>query len=300
MVVMLSPRRRSSVLRRIAGDRRGSRRRIGQALVLLLVLAAGMVVAVFALAAVDVFLRPGSDAVANEQLTLGDEREINAYIARPPVNDQNVNGEPAVIMFHEWWGLNGAMAELAEILSLDGYTVIVPDLYAGRAASTVPGALALRLSANMERVTADAVSVAESVERIEEVDPQRIATVGFCFGGDVAMKLALARPEIPRATVLLYGGTESDSERLAALQGEGPILGIFGAEDRQISLERVHEFESALIDARVNHRISIYPGVGHAFVQPDSIVDEDAAIQAWAELRGFLDSNVRPAGLARP
>ncbi len=299
MVMMMRPRRRPSISQRIAGGSRGFRRRLGQALVLLLLLAAGMVVALFALAGVDVFLRPGSEAVANARLTLDDEREIKAYVARPPADNESENPQPVVVMFHEWWGLNGAMAELAEILSLDGYTVVVPDLYGGRAASTVPGAFALRLSANMERVTHDAVAVAESVEQLEGADPDQLAAVGFCFGGDIAMELALARPDVPRATVVLYGGTESDPERLAVLQGKGPVLGIFAAEDRQIALERVHGFESALIDARVNHRISIYPGVGHAFVQPDTILDEGAATQAWAELRGFLYSNLNPAGLAR-
>lgn len=299
MLMMMLSRRRPSRWRTVAGGRGVRRHRIGRALLLLLVLAAGMVVALFALAAVDVFLRPGSAAVANGRLELAGGRQINAYIARPPIDGEHDRTEPVVLMFHEWWGLNGSMAELAEILSLDGYTVVVPDLYAGRAASTVPGALALRLTANKERITGDAVSVAESVRRIDGVDPNRVATVGFCFGGDIAMELALARPEIPRATVVLYGGTEPDPERLAALRGEGPILGIFAAEDRRIPLERVHELESALIDARVNHRISIYPGVGHAFVQPDSIVEEGTAMQAWAEIRGFLDSNLRPAGLAR-
>ncbi|MFW6252939.1 MAG: dienelactone hydrolase family protein, partial [bacterium] len=201
---------------------------------------------------------------------------------------------PVVMMFHEWWGLNAEIAALATLLSFDGYVVVVPDVYTGRVARTVPGALALRLTADMERIRADMVAVREALGGLEYADDTRTAGIGFCFGGDVVMDLVTEVPSDFVATVTLYGGLRPDPEDLRPLSGQGPVLGIFGETDPQIPLERVEAFGSALQTAMVDHRISVYPGVGHAFIQPDTLGDGGVVDEAWSELRGFLRTYLDP------
>lgn len=268
-----------------------SRRIVRRVIVYALILGAGFLTAMIAVVLVDTSGGAGAPAVANRSYPGSDGEEIYSYVAEAPAADA-----PVVFMFHEWWGLNRRIAELANMLSMDGYTVIVPDLYRGRSATTVPGALALRLTADMQRITADVNAVARGF--FAESTPENsakplVGLLGFCFGGDVAMEFALTRPEFPAATILLYGGTDQDTERLAALSGRTPLLGIFGAQDSRISVDQVQQFERALAQAQVGHRITIYPGVGHAFVQPDTILENGAAADAWNQIREFFDLHLK-------
>ncbi|TVQ28640.1 MAG: dienelactone hydrolase family protein [Spirochaetaceae bacterium] len=270
-------------------------RRMKLVFIVPLVLLAGLLLGVTGVLALDVFFGAQASQVANYVFELEDGQELQAFVARPPQAFlDDADDLPVVMMFHEWWGLNGEIAELAMLLSFDGYIVVVPDAYQGRVARTVPGALALRLAVDMDRVRDDMVAVRQALGSIEGTNPARTAALGFCFGGDVAMDLVTTLPSDFVATVTLYGGLRSDPEDVRPLFGHGPVLGVFGETDPQISLERVDGFETALQEAMVNHRISVYPGVGHAFIQPDTIGDGAVVDEAWNELRGFLRTYLDP------
>ncbi len=260
-----------------------------------LVLLAGLLLGVTGVLTLDILAGAQASHVANYVFELEDGQELRAFVARPPQAFMDDAGElPVVMMFHEWWGLNEEIAELAMLLSLDGYIVVVPDAYGGRVARTVPGALALRLTVDMDRVRDSMVAVRQSLESIEGANPARTAALGFCFGGDVAMDLVTTLPSEFVATVTLYGGLRTEAESLRPLFGHGPVLGIFGETDPQISLERIEGFETALQVAMISHRITVYPGVGHAFIQPDTIGDSAVVAEAWNELRGFLRTYLDP------
>lgn len=271
------------------------KRRIKLLVLVPLVLLGGLVIGLSGVSLLDVYAGASATDSANHVFELPDGREVQAFVARPPQAFLEEAGDlPVVMMFHEWWGLNEEIAALAGMLSFDGYVVVVPDVYAGRVARTVPGALALRLTVDTERVRADMIAVREMLGGLEHADDTRTAAIGFCFGGDVAMDLVTSVPSDFVATVTLYGGLRPDPEDLRPLFGHGPVLGIFGETDPQIPLERVEAFGSALQQAMVNHRISVYPGVGHAFIQPDTLGDDGVVDEAWSELRGFLRTYLDP------
>ena len=76
---------------------------------------------------------------------------------------------------------------------------------------------------------------------------------------------------------------------------DGPILGLFAADDRGIPVESVRSFKAALQRLRKEHDIQIYPGVGHAFANPTGRnYNEAAAENAWQRTLDFLDENLRP------
>jgi carboxymethylenebutenolidase len=113
--------------------------------------------------------------------------------------------------------------------------------------------------------------------------------VGFCFGGTQAMQLGIRNPHLA-ANVIFYGsGLVTDPNQLGSLGANGPVLGIFGEQDSSIPLDKVYGFEQALQDLGILYRVSIYPGVGHAFVTPESLSVPGAAQDAWNEMLGFLD-----------
>jgi carboxymethylenebutenolidase len=68
----------------------------------------------------------------------------------------------------------------------------------------------------------------------------------------------------------------------------GPVLGIYGEQDASIPLEAVRGFELAMSARNITNKVSIYPGVGHAFVKYDTIQTSGAAQDAWNEMLDFL------------
>lgn len=196
---------------------------------------------------------------------------------------------PAVLLIHEWWGLNQNMARMAEQLAADGYVVLVPDAFRGRQAVRVPGALMVRALTPQHQIDRDLDRALQRLLAVEDVDPQRIAVAGFCFGGTQAMRIAVRTEEV-RATAIFYGGGPiTDGNELGLLGSGGPVLGIYGADDRTIRNDDVSTFEDLLNRAGVKTEFHLFENVGHAFVRPDTIrVPGSSAAIAWDRFRQFL------------
>jgi carboxymethylenebutenolidase len=246
-------------------------------------------IGVVALVVGDALMGSQATDVTNVTFTAADGTILHGYLAQPA--DAGVY--PAVLMVHEWWGLNAEIVEMADTLAEEGYVVLAPDTYRGSAASTVPGALYLRLNVPEERVDSDMQAAFSYLAALENVDAARIGVMGFCYGGGVALRHAVLNPAIA-ATINLYGDTIADATGFGALRESGrPILGIFGEDDNQIPVAEVEAFETALTGADIPHEVTIYPGVGHAFVNPEAIAEAGAAQEAWAQILAFLDANLR-------
>lgn len=220
--------------------------------------------------------------------------QARRYVERPATGtligaEPSPNGRmPAVLMLHEWWGLTLETSAMAEQLAADGYIVLAPDLFRGRRSVSVPGALVQMVLTPDSQVRADVDRALTELRELPQVDPDRIGVVGFCFGGTQAMHLG-ARSADPEAFAILYGnGPITEEEELGALGTGGAVLGIYGAQDQTIPLEEVRQFESILEDAERNATISIYEGVGHAFVSLETIRNDETAAAAWDEVRQFL------------
>lgn len=219
-----------------------------------------------------------------------------AYLSLP-------EGEPphaAVLVIHEWWGLNDHIRHWTDRLAADGYAALAVDLYGGETADTPERAMEL-----MRRVDpAAALEALRRAARFLDEDPRvrapRRAVIGWCFGGGWALEAALSI-EGWDAVVMYYGRPVTDPERLRSL--DAPLLGIFGNEDDSIPPARVDEFEAALRDAGVTHRILRFDAP-HAFANPSGDrYDQEAAGRAWEAVRAFLREHLggeRSASGARP
>lgn len=252
-----------------------------------LVLAA-LVVLLFGSIAVDSLVGGGRlAAITNTSILAADGTEIPAYVARPSTPGPH----PAVIMVHEFWGLTDSITKKADLLAQEGYVVIAPSMFRENTTDLLPRAIYQVVSTPPEQINADAEAVFQWLIDQPEVQADRIAIMGFCFGGRTSLQYSLQQPQLA-ATVIFYGSLETEPEKLKALSG--PVLGIFGEADSSIPLDEVRAFESGLQAAGVPHQISIYPGQPHAFVESVAGIQAGGAQgQAWAELTAFLKENLQ-------
>ena len=236
------------------------------------------------------------DAIAN--LTIPGTNsgpDVRAYVAKPGGSGPF----PAVIMIHEFWGLNESILSKADLLAQEGYLVIAPDTFRGSTTSWIPRAIYQVISTKPENVNADLDSVYAWLASQQSVDNNRIAIAGFCYGGRTSLAYSLHNNQLA-ATVIFYGSPETDPAILKPLPG--PVLGIFGSADRSISVEQVTAFDAALTEAGVPHEITIYEGQPHAFVKDAAGIEAGGAQgEAWQQMISFLDANLKnePATMQR-
>jgi len=194
---------------------------------------------------------------------------------------------PAVVMIHEFWGLNEALRSKADLLAAEGYLVVAPDTLRGQATRWLPKALWHTLSTPDERVIDDLDSVIAWLRTRDDVDPERIVVMGFCYGGGKALAYALARPGVPAGTAVFYGDLSDDATALARL--EGPVLGVFGRDDTLVTPAEVDDFERALRQAGVDHVLLRFDDVGHAFVtSAEGIASDPTQAAAWGAWSAWL------------
>jgi carboxymethylenebutenolidase len=216
-------------------------------------------------------------------------REVTGYLAYPASAE---GGLPAVLVFHEWWGLNDNIKAMADQLAGQGYVALAADLYGGQVATDPAAARSL-----METALKDRDALGQNLRQAhaylkEQVKATRVGTIGWCFGGSISLNTALAVPDGIDATVIYYGHVGGDAEKLAPLKA--PVLGLFGAADDGIPVENVRAFEQALKGQGKSVEIHIYDGAAHAFANPSGTnYKADAAADAWERSLAFLAEHLK-------
>jgi len=210
------------------------------------------------------------------------------YLARP-AND----GEyPAVVMIHEWWGLNENVRHMADVLAGQGYTVFAVDLYDGEVARE--SSRAQELSDQVRDNPDEAVTkLSRATEALREsrYTTGEVASLGWCFGGGWSLQLSLSETEL-NSTVIYYGTLTTDEEELRAI--DEPVLGIFGSEDQVVGRENIREFNRTLDEIGVENEIHVYDGASHAFANPSAeSFRSDATRDAWGRTLSFLDETLK-------
>jgi carboxymethylenebutenolidase len=216
---------------------------------------------------------------------------VRGYLAHP---GETAYGLPAVVLVHEWWGLNDNIRMMARRLAGEGYAVLAVDMFHGRVAADAAEARALT-QAVAEDAGRGPAHLAAAAGFFAELGAPRRAVMGWCFGGMWALEGALRQPASWDASVVYYGRTVTDRERLAALRA--PLLGIFGEADRGIPVAGVREMEAALRELGKDVQIHVYPGAGHGFANPSGqAYDAGAAEDAWTRTLRFLDRHLSGVG----
>jgi carboxymethylenebutenolidase len=217
-------------------------------------------------------------------------KEINGWLSWPA--NQPAEGLPALIVIHEWWGLNDNIRATAERLAGEGYVTLAVDLYHGSVSQTPKEAMKLMQGLN-EEADAGRENLAAAYDYLANMmGAESIGVVGWCLGGRWSLQAALRLPDQIDATVIYYGGVTDDPEQLATLQM--PILGHFASTDPIVPPETVVAFRDALAELGKDADIYIYPDTKHAFANPSGLAyNAVAADVAWERTTSFLAENLQ-------
>lgn len=197
---------------------------------------------------------------------------------------------PAIILIHEWWGLNDQIKAVAADLADKGYIAIAIDLFGkGEPATTPDEAKAQMAALNTEDAT-DAVSSWVYYARDLQDATDKVGTVGWCFGGAWSLNASIAAPV--DATVIYYGNVTRTVSQLENLKG--PVLGHFGTLDQSINKEMVEGFEKNMAAAGKADDLTVYwYDADHAFANPTgSRYDAADAATAWQRTLDFYTANL--------
>ena len=200
---------------------------------------------------------------------------------------------PALIVIHEWWGLNDNIRQKAERLAGEGYVTLAVDLYRGQSGEVPREAMRLMQALN-EDETGGRENLAAAYDYLANVvRAQKVGVIGWCLGGRWSLQASLRLPEELAATVIYYGGVTADKEQLATLQM--PILGLFAGDDPVVPTPTVIAFREALAELGKDADIHIYPDAQHAFSNPSGMAyDADVAADAWERTTAFLAEHLQP------
>lgn len=229
-------------------------------------------------------------AIVSERLPYAEVEDelVYGYFAFP--SDMN-DPLPAIIVIHEWWGLNDHVRTMANRLAAEGYIVLAVDLFNGKTGTTAIEARQLMLDV-VENPDPAAENIRQAYDFVgSAAGAPRIASIGWGFGGDWALNTAMLFPDELDAVVIYYGQVTDDEDVLRPINT--PILGLFGAEDTSTPVKTVQRFEAALERLRKNYEIHIYPTAGFSFANPTSrSYDDKVAEDAWKRTLEFLAYNL--------
>ena len=184
--------------------------------------------------------------------------------------DDGLKGKrPGVLVVHEWWGLNDFARERALKLAGLGYVALAADMYGGGATASnreEAGKLAGALLGNPDLLRARAQAALQVLAADPRVDPNRLAAIGFCFGGTTVLELAYSGADLA-GVVSFHGGLPrtqpDDLKRIKAA-----LLVLHGADDPHVAPADIAAFEQAMRQAGADWQMVFFGGAVHGFTNP--------------------------------
>jgi carboxymethylenebutenolidase len=217
----------------------------------------------------------------------GDE-EAKGFLALP----EGKGPHPGVVVIQEWWGLTDWVKDNARRLAEHGYVALAPDLYRGKVARDPAMARQLMMGLPRDRALRDLKGAVDALAARDDVDKDKLGSLGWCMGGGYSLQLALHDPRI-KACAMCYGAVVTDPSALKPLGAT--VLGVFGEEDRGINPDAVHKFEEALKEAGKKVAGIHEYKAGHGFMRPSNPdgqknpeYREEPAKEAWKEIDLFF------------
>ncbi|MGQ0505530.1 MAG: dienelactone hydrolase family protein [Myxococcaceae bacterium] len=179
---------------------------------------------------------------------------------------------PGVLVIHEWWGHNAHARKQAERFAKEGYVAFALDLYGkGKLAKHPKDAQAMSTEATKDPAAVKArfeAALAE-LKKIPAVDPEKIAVVGYCMGGTIALGMAAAGEDLD-AVATFHAGLSLPSGPPAKGSIKPRIQVNTGADDPMVSAEAVEKFKKEMTEAGSKVEVISYPGAKHAFTNPEA------------------------------
>ena len=209
-------------------------------------------------------------------------RSVSAALALP-----DRKPAAAVMLVHEWWGLNDQIKSVASEIAKQGYLGLAIDLYGGKSTANPDEAQTL-MKGVVPAEASETMSTWVDWLRKHPDCNGKVASIGWCFGGGMALQAALDRPL--DATVIYYGYVQRSADELKSLKG--PVLGQFANQDQWITPKMVDGFQAAMKQAGKVLEVHRYDA-NHAFANPtgDNYNAADAR-EAWDRTVAFLKTTL--------
>jgi dienelactone hydrolase len=186
--------------------------------------------------------------------------------------DDAVAGKrPGVLVFHEWWGINDYAKSRTEQLAKLGYIAFAADLYGGGKVAEHPedaGKMATTLRQSQSLWQQRATAALDILKSQSDCDAEKLAAIGYCFGGSTALQLAYSGADL-KSVVTFHAALPTPSAE-DAKKIKPSIVVCHGADDKFISSDDINKFSSALGTAGVDYEIDAYGGAVHGFSVPDA------------------------------
>ncbi len=211
-----------------------------------------------------------------------DGKPVRGFRSRPKGAKKDA---PALVVVHEWWGLNDNIRAATERLAGEGYVALAVDLYNGSVATTPDSATAL-MRASSGNVAGNRANLAAAIDYLRSQGAKKVGTIGWCFGGRWSLQAGLVGGSKVQAVVMYYGSPITDPAQLAELQA--PLLGLFGSQDGGIPADSVKAMAAALDKLGKNETVQFF-NAGHGFANPSGKnYNAAAAESAWKATTEFF------------
>ena len=213
-------------------------------------------------------------------------------------DDALTGTRPGVLVVHEWWGLNDYAKRRARLLAQLGFVAFAADMYGDNRVTDEAG----QAKEWMQEITTDveiwrerAGLALDQLKASGMVDGDRLAAIGYCFGGGTVLQMAYGGAPVRGVAAFhasLPAAPEEAKDKITA-----EILVLHGQADSFVAAEVVQNFQAKLDEAGANWEMNIYGGARHGFTNPDAAqygipnlrYDAQADRRSWARMLGFFD-----------
>jgi dienelactone hydrolase len=222
--------------------------------------------------------------------------ELQGYLAY----DDSIKGRrPGVLVVHEWWGLNDYARKRVEQLAGMGYVAFGLDMYGKGRVTKHPdqaGEWMKEVNSNVEDWRQRALAGLEVLRKDSRTDRERIAAIGYCFGGATVQQLAYGQAPV-KGVVSFHGALVSPPQGVSSKAVEAKILICHGAADPFLKEGTVESYMAAMEQSGLDWQLIIYGGAKHSFTNPNADAKKLEALayspsadeRSWGHLKLFFD-----------
>ena len=242
--------------------------------------------------------KKGPSVVTKEVSYSSDTVTLKGFLA---YDENQKDVRPGVLVVHEWWGHNQYARKRAIMLAELGYAALAVDMYGDGKQADHPedaGKFAMAVMQSMPTAKARFQAAVNFLKEQTQTDKSRIAAIGYCFGGGVVLRMAVAGEDL-KGVVSFHGSLPMDYVENPK-QVKAKFLVCNGEDDGFVPAEQIDAFKKAMIDAGINFKFVNYPGAVHSFTNPDAdslakkfnmpiAYNKQADEESWRDMKLFLE-----------
>lgn len=227
-----------------------------------------------------------------------DKTVMKGYLAY----NKKISGKrPGVLVVHEWWGPNEYVRKRARMLAELGYVAFAVDMYGNGKVATHPkdaGAFSSELANNFDVMKLQFTAALDILKKQKMVDPEKIAAIGYCFGGGVVLNMALQGADL--RGVASFHGSLGAVKKVKLGEVKARIIIFNGDADKFNTPEQIKDIKEKMDSNGVDYKLMSYPGAMHSFTNPDAdkyarkfnlpiAYNAEADKKSWEEMKSFLE-----------